>query len=87
MLVEYQTRQKIKVLRTDNGLKFCSKEFISYYNQIGITRHRTCSEIPQQNGVAKRMNRTVLDKVRSMLKESGLPKRFWAEAMTTAYYL
>ena len=75
-LVEYQTGKTIKHLRTDNGLEFCSDEFIGFYNQIGIMRHRTCSQTPQQNGNAERINRTIMNKVRCMLNESRLTKRF-----------
>jgi len=42
---------------------------------------------PQQNGVAERMNRTIMEKVQSMLSNFGLEKNFWAEAVKTACYL
>ena len=42
---------------------------------------------PQQNGVAERMNRTLVEIVRSMLSDAKLPKNFWAEALSTAVYL
>ncbi|KZV36173.1 hypothetical protein F511_29175 [Dorcoceras hygrometricum] len=42
---------------------------------------------PQQNGVAERMNRTLLDRTRAMLNTAGLAKSFWAETVTTAYYV
>ena len=85
-LVEYQTRKRIKHLRTDNDLEFCNDEFTSYCTKIGIMRHRTCRETPQQNGVAEKINGTLLNKVRFMLAESGMGKRFWAEAIATACY-
>lgn len=47
----------------------------------------TCMYTPQQNGVAERMNKTIADKIRCMLAESGLEKRFWAEAASTVVYL
>ena len=43
-------------------------------NQTEIARHHTCTGTPQQNGLAEKMNRTIIDKVRSILNESGLPK-------------
>ena len=42
---------------------------------------------PQQNGLAERMNRTLLERVRCMMLEAGLPKKFWGEAVNTAAYL
>lgn len=86
-LVENQMNKKVKVLRTDNGLEFCNARFDEYCRKHGIERHRTCTYTPQQNGVAERMNRTIMEKVRCMLNESGLDEEFWAEAAATAAYL
>lgn len=47
----------------------------------------TCSYTPQQNGVAERMNMTIMEKVRCLLSESGLEEKFWAEAAATSVYL
>lgn len=86
-LVENQMSKKVKVLRTDNGLEFCNAKFDEYCKVHGIERHRTCTYTPQQNGVAERMNRTIMEKVRCLLNESGLGEEFWAEAASTATYL
>ena len=53
----------------------------------GIEHQYTIPKTPEQNGVSKRMNRTLIEKVRSMLAESRLPQKFWAEALSTAVYL
>lgn len=71
-LVENQTDRKIKVLRTDNGGVFCGKEFNKFYKQHGISRQNTTPYSPQQNGVVERMNRTLMEKARSMLSDAGL---------------
>ena len=63
-LVESQRSKKIKVLRTDNGLEFWNEDFNYLCSSSGIERHRTVRKTPQQNGLAKRMNRTLLDRVR-----------------------
>ncbi|KAH9800560.1 hypothetical protein KPL71_000707 [Citrus sinensis] len=86
-LVENQTGLKVKKLRTDNGLEFCNQEFDSYCADHGIARHRTVRLTPQQNGLAERMNRTLMDRVRSMMIQSQLPKGLWAETLLTASYL
>ncbi|KAG8475529.1 hypothetical protein CXB51_032298 [Gossypium anomalum] len=52
----------------------------------GIVRHLTVCYTPQQNGVAGRMNRTIIEKVRCMLSNANLPKLFWAEAAFTACF-
>ncbi|GKC65935.1 retrotransposon protein, putative, ty1-copia subclass, partial [Tanacetum coccineum] len=59
--------------------KFCEDE--------GIVKHFTMRHTPQQNGVAERMNRTLLEKVWCMLSNVGLGKEFWAEAVTYACHL
>ena len=87
VLVETQTGKKIKCMRTDNGLEFCNNLMDKMCKEAGIRRHMTCTYTPQQNGVAERMNKTIADKVRCMLAEAGLEKKFWAEAASTAVYL
>ncbi|GJV45101.1 retrotransposon protein, putative, ty1-copia subclass [Tanacetum coccineum] len=86
-LVENQTGRTVKKLRTDNGLEFCNREFKQLCIESKIARHLTVAGTPQQNGLAERMNRTLMDKVRCLLIQSGLPKTFWAEATCTAAYL
>lgn len=75
-LVENQVDRRVRALRTDNGLEFCNIEFDNYCRDQGILRHRIVRKTPQQNGVAERMNRTLLEKVRCLLFTSGLPKTF-----------
>ncbi|KAJ4724427.1 Retrovirus-related Pol polyprotein from transposon TNT 1-94 [Melia azedarach] len=86
-LVENQTGKKIKRLRTDNGLEFCWSEFDEFCKNEGIARHHTVRDTPQQNGVAERMNQTLLERARCMLSNAELTRRFWAEAVSTACYL
>ena len=86
-MVETQSERKIKKLRTYNGLEFCNLQFNSFCKEEGMVRHRTCTYTPQQNGVAEHLNRTIMNKVRSMLSESGFEVRLWAEAAATAVYL
>ncbi|KAG8481484.1 hypothetical protein CXB51_026330 [Gossypium anomalum] len=87
IMIEKQTGKQIKYLRTDNGLEFCSDEFNILCKSEGIVRHLTVRHTPQQNGVAERMNRTIMEKVRCMLSNANLPKSFWAEAASTACFL
>jgi len=71
-LVENQTGRKIKKLRTDNGLEFVESEFEEFYMINGIARHKTLVGKSQQNGIAERINRTLLEKARCMLSNAGL---------------
>jgi len=86
LLIENQTGKKIKRLRTNNGLEFCSNEFNDFCKKEGISRHLTIPRTLQQNEVAERMNRTILERVRCMLSHSGLRKYFWVEAASTTCY-
>ena len=86
-LVEKFTSKRLKALRSDNGGEYLSSEFKDYPSREGIRHELTVPKTPQQNGVAKRMNRTLVEKRGSMLFYAHLPLKFWAEALSTAVYL
>lgn len=71
--VEKNSKEQVKVLRTDRGGEFCSNQFNSYCEENGITMHYTTPYSPQQNGVIEHINRTVVAMTRSFLKEMKLP--------------
>lgn len=87
VVVERETNKLLKCLRIDNGGEYCSNAFKEYCNRFGIKHEKTVPRTPQQNGVAERMNRTIMEKVRSMLSNSSLEKNFWAEVVMIACYL
>ena len=82
MKVERQTGKQLKSIRVDNGGEYRGP-FEQYCRSHGIRLEKTVPKTPQQNGVAKRMNRTVCDRIRCMLSHAKLPKSFWGEAMRT----
>ncbi|KAH9718140.1 hypothetical protein KPL71_022099 [Citrus sinensis] len=86
-LVETQTGRKIKVLRSDNEGEYTSDPFLQVCQNEGIKRYFTVRHTPQQNGVADRMNHTLLEKVRCMLSNAGLDKKFWVEAVSYTSHL
>lgn len=86
-LVENQSGLRIKVLRTDRGGEYISKEFLCFCRENGIHKQFTARYTPQQNGVAERKNRTIMDMARSMLKAKHLPNNYWAEAVHYAVYI
>jgi glycosyltransferase involved in cell wall biosynthesis len=85
--IETQFSIGIKVLRSDSGGEYMSHEFHNFLQQKGIVSHRSCPYTPQQNGVAERTNRHLLDITRTLLLKSSLPSKFWIEALSTAIYL
>ena len=85
---EKQLGVHTKQLRFDRGGEYLSGEFKFYLTQEGIVSQLSALGTPQQNGVAERRNRTLLDMVRSMLSYSSLPiLMFWGYALETATYL
>lgn len=77
---------RVSRLRCDNGGEYTGKSFRKYCRTQGINVEATIPYSPQQNGVAERMNRTLLEKARSMVQEAGLHS-MWGEAVLTAAYL
>ena len=61
--LELQTGRKIKMLRSNNGGEYTSDPFQQLCRDEGIERHFTVSHTPQQNGVAERLNRSLLEKI------------------------
>ena len=86
-MVETETGLKVKCLRSDNGGEYINGGFSEYCAAQGIRMEKTIPGTPQQNGVAERMNRTLNERARSMRWHAGLPKTFWADAVSTAAYL
>lgn len=80
-LVETQTGRKLKSIRTDNGGEYVSDEFSRFLSERGIRRQLTAPYNPEQNGVAERLNRTLLERVRACLHAANLSWSFWAEAL------
>ena len=84
---ETHTGRKVKVLRTDRGGEYLSTQFKSYLDTNGTQHQLTTAYTPQQNGVAERLNRTLIDLVRSMMSHKQVSKQFWAEALATAVHV
>jgi len=79
--VEKQTGLFIKCLRTDRGGEYNSNEFKEFCREHGIKRQLTTAFTPQQNGVAERKNRTIMNMVRASLLEKEVPRTFWPDAV------
>ena len=79
--------QRIGTLRSDNGGEYISNEFQCYLKSKGIHHELTIPYTPEQNGVAERMNRTLMETACSMMSHAHLPDSYWAEAVATAAYV
>nr|GEZ27304.1 retrovirus-related Pol polyprotein from transposon TNT 1-94 [Tanacetum cinerariifolium] len=85
--IENLKDQKVKIIRCDNGGEFRNKEMNDFCSQKGIRRKFSNARTPQQNGVAEKRNKTLIEAARTMLANAKLPVTFWAEAVNTAYYV
>ena len=86
-LVENLSEKKIMILRLDNEGEFTSTEFKDFCKKVGIKRELTTPYNPQQNGVAKRKNRSIMEAVKAMIHDQDLPMYLWAEAAKTVVYV
>ena len=94
--VEKQSGLSIKIVRSDRGGEYYGRftdqgqrpgPFAKFLEENGIVAQYTTPGTPQQNGVAERRNRTLMDMVRSMTSVSNLPPNMWSEALKTAVYI
>jgi hypothetical protein len=84
--VEKQTGMVIKRLRTDGGGEY-EKWMGIHLKGSGIIHETTAPYSPDQNGVAERANRTIMERVKSIIAEAKLDKRLWMEIADTVVYL
>ena len=82
--MEKITGRKIKVLQLDTRGEYKGNPFLKLCRDEGIERYFTVRETPQQNMVAEKMNRTLLEKVQFMSSNSILSKNIWAETLAYA---
>ena len=86
-LVKTQFNLLVKVIRTDNGSEFINTECTHLYTSMGIIHQRTCIHTPQQNGIAKRKHRHILEVARSIRFQGHIPIRFWGHCILNAAYI
>jgi len=86
-MAEKESNIFIKVLRSDGGGEYMSNEFMDFCKYHGIKRQFTAHYTPQQNGVAKRKNQTIMNMARSMMKEKHLSNEYWGDDVTCSVYI
>lgn len=86
-MVKNEIQQNIGTLRIDNEGEYTSKSFEQYLRDNGIKHQTIIPYNPQQNGVAERMNRTLLNMVRSMMFFKNVKLIFWGEVVLCATYI
>ncbi|PKU86287.1 Retrovirus-related Pol polyprotein from transposon TNT 1-94 [Dendrobium catenatum] len=86
-LISTQFKTTPKAFRSDGGGEYTSHEFNNLLQSHGILRQLSCPHTPEQNGLAERKHRHLLDLARTMLHAANLPNILWADAIATANYL
>nr|GFA03842.1 hypothetical protein [Tanacetum cinerariifolium] len=85
--IENLVDKKVKVIRCDNGTKFKNSVMNDFCAMKCIRKEFSVARTPQQNGVAERRNKTLIEAARTMLADSKLPTIFWAKAANTTCYV
>ena len=87
VFIETQTGHKLKKFPSDNSGKYVNKNFKDFCGKHGIIMETTAPYSPAQNGIAKRLNQTLLKHAQAMIFSKNLPKTLWLEAITYACYI
>ncbi len=84
---ENQTGGSLKSVRTDRGGEYVNQKLDAFFRHRGVQHQTTAPYTPEQNGVAERLNRTLMERVRAMLFDNKLDDNLWAEAAKTASHI
>ncbi|GJX28402.1 ribonuclease H-like domain-containing protein [Tanacetum coccineum] len=85
-LVQRGLHAQVRTARTNKGTEFLNKTLHAYFAKEGIEHQTSTARTPEQNGVAERRNRTLVEVAQTMLSATKVPLYFWAEAITTACF-
>ncbi|RVW38886.1 Retrovirus-related Pol polyprotein from transposon TNT 1-94 [Vitis vinifera] len=86
-MIQTQFQSKIQILKSDNARDYFNSILGEFLAQEGIVHLSSCVDTPQQNGIAERKNRHLLEVARSLMFSMNVPKLFWGQAVLTAAYL
>ncbi|GJT78086.1 retrovirus-related pol polyprotein from transposon TNT 1-94 [Tanacetum coccineum] len=85
-MIQVYLNATVRNIRTDNDTEFVNQTMKAYYEEVGISHQTSVALTPQQNGVVKRKNRTLVEVARTMLIFLKAPLFLWAEAVATTCY-
>ena len=86
-MVENNFNKNIKSIRSDGGGEYVKRDFQNFCESEGIQMEHSVPYTPQQNGVAKRKNRSLKEKATCLLHAKHIPPSLWVEAVNCALYL
>ncbi|KAI0498995.1 hypothetical protein KFK09_019895 [Dendrobium nobile] len=85
--IEKQTQHQIKCLRSDGGTEYLNHNFKNFLNQQGISHQTSCPYTPEQNGLAERKHRHLIETARTLINKASIPHAFWPDAILMASFL
>jgi len=85
--IKNQFGVSIRILHSDNDREYLSHSFNTFMKSHGILHQTSCAYTPQQNGVAERKNRHLVETTRTLLIHGGVPQCFWGGVILSACYL
>nr|GEV23333.1 hypothetical protein [Tanacetum cinerariifolium] len=85
-IVQRGLHAQVRIVRTDKGIKFLNKTLHAYFASEGILHQTSIARTPEQNGVVKRRNRTLVEAARIVLSAAKVPLFFWDEAIATTFF-
>ncbi|GJX28824.1 retrovirus-related pol polyprotein from transposon TNT 1-94, partial [Tanacetum coccineum] len=85
-MIQVRLKVPVRRIRTDHGTEFVNQTLREYYEKVGISHETFIAHSPQQNGVVKRRNRTLIEATRTILIYTKTLLFLWAEAVATACY-
>ena len=84
--IKTQFNKNVKILRSDKGGEYINQNLDSFFKKRGMIHQTSAAYTPQQNGRAERINLTLFNLIRTILKDSQAPKIYWAEALNCVNY-
>ncbi|GKE01260.1 retrovirus-related pol polyprotein from transposon TNT 1-94 [Tanacetum coccineum] len=85
-IVQRGLHAQVRTVRTDKDTEFLNKILHAYFAQEGIAHQTSTARTPEQNGVVKRWNRTLIEAARTMLNAAKVPLSFWAESIAISCF-
>ena len=86
-MIRTQFSAKLQILRSDNGGEYVNLQFCEYFHHYELIYETSCSQTPQQNGIAERKNRHILETTRVLLLGAHVASSYWPDANTTVVHL
>nr|GFB53025.1 retrovirus-related Pol polyprotein from transposon TNT 1-94 [Tanacetum cinerariifolium] len=86
-LVQRGLHAQVRIVRTDKGTKFLNKTIHVYFASKGINQQTSVARTPEQNGVFKRQNLTLVEAAQTMLSATKVPLFFWAKAIAITCFI